>query len=171
MANLGRYFCATNLSKTSYFRHVPILQGFELSLGKFCLNIFPQNSKWTWGYSENILELWSHSNYLADCCWQCSYLVVFPSDWNNDLWRSSISSVHQSFRMAKVWTSILSFYKLFYQLVVSTNFFNYIFYQLSWYIVGSLSFPVVVLGKVPKWVGWDKWQDKRWFIWVLWVLV
>ena len=44
MANLGRYFCATNLSKTSYFRHVPILQGFELSLGKFCLNIFPQNS-------------------------------------------------------------------------------------------------------------------------------
>ena len=51
--------------------------------------------------------------------------------------------------------------------IIISNFF----YQLSWYIVGSLSVPVVVLGKVPKWVGWDKWQDKRWFIWVLWVLV
>ena len=53
--------------------------------------------------------------------------------------------------------------------------FSTIQYSVIWYskseilIVSSRSIPVVVLGWVPKWIGWDNWRDKWRLIWVLWV--
>ena len=52
---------------------------------------------------------------------------------------------------------------VFMNLTPGYSFINFI------YIVGSLSDPIVVLGEIPKGVGWDKWRDKLLFIWVLWV--